>query len=243
MKLTSREVGSVDSETTEPRWLLFTSCKRKTSSMKRTSVTVTTDPRTMTLKALAAAGLLSAGLTLSACDVEQTEEGALPDVDVDMDVDADPGNLPEYDVDWANVDVGTTEETITVPKLRVVMEEETVSVPVIDVDMPNDEDDAGKVRRTIRVSAQVPGEGYEIDVKNIYYSGGELYVVSHLTGENQGGNKEIVSDSIVINAPESDVNHIIVGERPEGAYNEQYRYVSSMDDIDLSSANVLYERD
>lgn len=83
------------------------------------------------------------------CDVEQTEEGSLPDVDVsadagqlpeyevekvqegempDVDVDVSGGNLPEYDVEGPDVDVGT--KTVE------------VEVPDIDVDLPDDGDAA-----------------------------------------------------------------------------------------------------
>ena len=65
---------------------------------------------------------LTATLGLAACDIDQTEEGALPDVDVS----AEGGNLPEFDVETADVDVGT--------------EEATIEVPTVDVDMPGDAD-------------------------------------------------------------------------------------------------------
>jgi len=65
---------------------------------------------------IAVSGAMALGL--SACDVDQTEEGELPEVDVDG------GNMPEYDVETADVDVGT--------------EEVTVDVPDVDVDMPDD---------------------------------------------------------------------------------------------------------
>ncbi|MBD2843137.1 hypothetical protein [Erythrobacter rubeus] len=64
-------------------------------------------------KFITAALLGTASLGLSACDVDQTEEGSLPEVE--------GGNLPEYDVEPADVDVdtGTTE----------------VEVPTVDVDV------------------------------------------------------------------------------------------------------------
>jgi hypothetical protein len=71
-------------------------------------------------KFTAAVLALTATLGLAACDVDQTEEGALPDVDVEG------GNLPEFDVETADVEVGT--------------EEMTVDVPTVDVDMPGDAD-------------------------------------------------------------------------------------------------------
>lgn len=57
----------------------------------------------------------------AACDVEQTEEGNVPEYEVEQ---TEEGNMPEYDVDTPEVDVE--------------MEEETVEVPDVDVD-PADE--------------------------------------------------------------------------------------------------------
>lgn len=55
----------------------------------------------------------AAALGLAACEVEQTEEGEMPQVDVEG------GQLPEYDVDPAEVEFGTEERTITVPDVDV----------------------------------------------------------------------------------------------------------------------------
>lgn len=66
--------------------------------------------------------LTLASAALVACDIDQTEEGALPDVDVDVEA----GALPEYDVDVADVDVGTTLDTVVVER------------PTVDVRMPDD---------------------------------------------------------------------------------------------------------
>ena len=70
-----------------------------------------------------AAAIGVATLGLAACDVEQTEEAELPEVSVDG------GNMPEYDVDTADVDVdaGTTTETVEVPTLDVDVEEADAS--------------------------------------------------------------------------------------------------------------------
>lgn len=72
-------------------------------------------------------------VTFAACDVDKTQEGEMPEVKVEG------GQMPEYDVDVAEVEVGTTEKTVEVPK--VVMEEETISVPVVGVDMPAEDGD------------------------------------------------------------------------------------------------------
>ena len=99
----------------------------------------------MKTKLTAIAALL---LTVSACDVNKTQSGDLPDVDVD--VSADAGELPEYEVNWADIDVGTTTETVSVPKVVIVTEEEEVEVPFIDINMPGDKyDDRQKVRKNL----------------------------------------------------------------------------------------------
>lgn len=66
-------------------------------------------------KIIIATVLPAAALGLAACDVEQTEEGALPDVEMEVD----GGNLPEFDVDTADVEIGTEEATIEVPTIDV----------------------------------------------------------------------------------------------------------------------------
>ncbi len=63
-------------------------------------------------------------LGMAGCDVEQTEEGSLPDVEIEG------GNMPEYDVDAPEVDVGTKEKTVTVPD--------------VDVTLPDDEPEVGE---------------------------------------------------------------------------------------------------
>lgn len=55
------------------------------------------------------------------CDVDQTDEGQLPDMNVD--VEGDPGQMPEYDVETPEVDVTTEEETIEVPDVDVTAPE------------------------------------------------------------------------------------------------------------------------
>jgi hypothetical protein len=74
---------------------------------------------TRTIATLAIAGTL----VLAGCDVDQTEEGELPDVDIS----AEGGNMPEYDVEGPEVDVE--------------MKEKTVEVPDVDVDLPEDPED------------------------------------------------------------------------------------------------------
>ena len=65
--------------------------------------------RSKKLLTLLIAPLFAVGL--AACDVDQTEEGAMPEVDVQE------GELPSYDVQPAEVEV--TEDTVTVPDIDV----------------------------------------------------------------------------------------------------------------------------
>ena len=64
--------------------------------------------------------LASSCLALAGCDVDQTKEGEMPDVDVN----ASGGQLPEYNVTGPEVNVGT--------------ENKTVQVPTVDVDVPEE---------------------------------------------------------------------------------------------------------
>jgi len=60
---------------------------------------------------LAAAG----GLGLAACDVDQTKNAQLPDVDVNVS----GGQAPEFNVTGPEVSVGTENKTIQVPDVDV----------------------------------------------------------------------------------------------------------------------------
>jgi hypothetical protein len=59
---------------------------------------------------------------IAACDVDQTKEGDVPDVDVNVS----GGQLPEYNVEGPSVNVGT--------------ENKVIQVPTVDVDAPKDAD-------------------------------------------------------------------------------------------------------
>lgn len=58
-------------------------------------------------------------LGIAACAVDQTEEGELPEVTVEG------GNLPEYDVDVADVTIGTDTAMVVVPDVDVKMPGDT----------------------------------------------------------------------------------------------------------------------
>ncbi len=62
-------------------------------------------------------------------DMNQTREARLPDVDVS----AEGGQTPAFDVDAKEVVVGTTETQVEVPDVDIQTKETTVDVPVVGV--------------------------------------------------------------------------------------------------------------
>ncbi|MEH6758947.1 MAG: hypothetical protein V7676_15760 [Parasphingorhabdus sp.] len=74
------------------------------------------------MKKISIAATVIAGLALTACEAEVTDEGELPSMDVD--VSADAGEMPEVDVETADVEVGTKEVTVDVPDVDVEMPSE-----------------------------------------------------------------------------------------------------------------------
>lgn len=176
------------------------------------------------------------------CTAEQTEEGRAPDVDVEVD----PGRWPEYQVNWADVDVGTTQRNVSVPVVKVEKEQRQVSVPFIDINPPG----AGeREERTVAMEVEVPHSGYNLEITEIRAAGDDLWVIGTLreTGDMSAQVMTRVSDQVVVNAPEGlDVRKVIVGERPEGVYNQQYRFVSSMNVLSEQipqGARVIYQRE
>lgn len=64
-----------------------------------------------TFKALTIAAATAGLFTLAGCDIDKTEDGRMPEVNVDVK----EGKLPKYDVDTADVEVRTETKTIEVP--------------------------------------------------------------------------------------------------------------------------------
>jgi hypothetical protein len=54
-------------------------------------------------------------LSFTACNVEKTQEGKMPDVNVSTT----GGQLPEYNVQGPEVNVGTENKTVEVPTVEV----------------------------------------------------------------------------------------------------------------------------
>jgi hypothetical protein len=187
-----------------------------------------------------ACGIVAVLLLTIGCNVERTQEARAPNVDVD------PGQWPKYDVKWADVDVGTTERTITVPKLEVRREQETVQVPYIDINVPGAGD---RAERTVTVELEVPSSGYDVEIKEIRAAGDELWVISELqkrAGQPAAQAITRVDDRVVIRSPEDlDVRKIVIGSRPEGVYNQQYTFVenrSALEERIPAGGRVIYQR-
>ena len=194
----------------------------------------------MKIKYLAAVGLLAFGLT--ACDVDQTQEGEMPEVDVSVE----EGQMPAYDVDWADIDIRTRTEMVEVPKLRVVMEEEAVEVPYIDMDWPEDSGEAAE--RVLAVDAVVTREG-NLDIKEVYTNGQRLIVLAELeldedADELSDGETMTLSDQVIVNSPDMDVRYYIIGDRPENGFNSRYTYIRDRNQIGdmMRDGKTIYTR-
>jgi hypothetical protein len=106
-----------------------------------------------------------ATLTVAGCDVEQTREAKLPNVDVsvdkgqlpayeikqtrkarmpDVDVAVESGQLPEVEVETADIKVGRKEINVPVPDVE--LKGKKVTVPTIDIEMPDERDMAEEAR-------------------------------------------------------------------------------------------------
>ncbi len=64
-------------------------------------------------------------------DINQTKKTQLPDVAIEG------GQAPAFDVDTADVDVGTKQESIKVPDVDVKTKDETIEVPTVSVNKAN----------------------------------------------------------------------------------------------------------
>ena len=73
---------------------------------------------------------------LIGCDVDKTQEGKMPQVHVTE------GQLPKYDVDGPEVEVGSTTKEVEVPDVDVDVhtDKKQMEVPTVDVKMPADDD-------------------------------------------------------------------------------------------------------
>jgi hypothetical protein len=185
--------------------------------------------------------LLAIGIMLTGCSVEKTQSAKAPDVDVDVD----SGRWPKFNVNWADVDVGTKTKSISVPKLEWKREQAQIQVPYIDINPPGGGD---REERMVSVELEVPNGGYDLDIREIRAAGDDLWVISELrqTGKASGGASR-VADHVVVNAPDDlDIRHVVVGQRPEGVYNQQYSFANDMNTVQQrlpkGGGRVLYQK-
>lgn len=186
-------------------------------------------------------GMLMCAVLASGCQVEQQQEAELPDADLDVQ----GGEWPEYDVKWADVDVGTEEKTITVPVVRVEQETREVTVPYIRVGPPAG---ATSEERTIAMELDVPHAGYQLQIVEVRAAGDNLWVIGRLNEQSGDAAQAItrVSDRVVIDAPASlDVRKVVIGMRPASATNQEVQFVDSMEALASrmpQDARILYGR-
>lgn len=186
-------------------------------------------------------GLAVMTMFITSCDINQKKEAELPEISVDVDTEA--GQLPTYDVDWADVNVGMRTKTVSVPKVVIVMEEEEIEVPYLDVDMPNSGE---KEELNLVVEAEVVENEHTITIKEIIATNNDIYVISELKkGTVAIGDKKMrVSDQVILNAPDLNVKYIIVGEKPNRVFNDRFKYVKDIASFksNLKNPRVIYTK-
>ncbi len=119
-----------------------------------------------------------------------------------------------------------------------------MSVPFIDINTPGGRD---REEQTVSMELEVPHAGYRLEIGKVRAAGDDLWVIGRLTAPGDAAAaKTRVMDQVVIRAPEDlDVRKVIVGTRPAGTYNQQYRFVESMSAVNQmipSGARVVYSR-
>ena len=90
------------------------------------------------LVVLAVLALLAYALGLF--NVDSSGELEAPDVDIS----AEGGSVPDVQVEAADVDVGTTTETVKLPDVDVTTTEEKIKLPDVDVTPAGDDDSTKK---------------------------------------------------------------------------------------------------
>ncbi len=71
-------------------------------------------------------------------DIDQTQEGALPQVEVAVE----SGQLPEFEAEVGTIAMGETEVEIEVPEVEVTTNTETLTLPTLSIDAPGDANDS-----------------------------------------------------------------------------------------------------
>lgn len=84
--------------------------------------------------------LVVAAFAFGLIDIDQTKETKLPDVNVETS----GGQAPAFDVDTADVSVGSEKTTVDVPTVDVGTTKEDITLPTINVDKAGDPNDENK---------------------------------------------------------------------------------------------------
>lgn len=80
--------------------------------------------------------LVVAAFAFGLVDIDQVKEAKVPDIKVETS----GGQAPAFDVNTADVKLGSTQETIETPTIDVGTKESTIEVPTISVDKAGDPD-------------------------------------------------------------------------------------------------------
>lgn len=217
--------------------LLFTASALASTLLIGCSVEKTADGRAPDVDVDAEAG------QMPNYKVVQTQEGKMPDVDVDVDA----GKLPEYDVELADVDVNTEEETVMVPK--VVMVEEEVSVPNVDVTMPSDQPEVDestleKTRGQMRFFVAVPYEDDAITIQEVIRDEDTLHVIATVNDATrpaadpaaEGAEAIVASATIPLTVtPDTDIEYYLVTSRDDidEVKDFDFERITSRDEVDV----------
>lgn len=89
--------------------------------------------RTGLIVAIIAVLVIIGAFAFGLIDINQTKEAALPEVKTEG------GQMPAFDVDTADVDVGTKNATVELPKVDVDTQKEKIPVPTVDVKKTNEQ--------------------------------------------------------------------------------------------------------
>jgi hypothetical protein len=88
--------------------------------------------RTGLIIAVVAVIAIIAAFAFGLIDISQTREANLPEIK------AEGGQMPSFDADVADVDVGSTNTTVKVPTVDVGTSSEKVELPTLDVKKTNE---------------------------------------------------------------------------------------------------------
>ena len=85
-------------------------------------------------------GLVVAAFALGLVNIDQVQTAKLPDVKVETS----GGQAPAFDVDTADIAIGTKDATVEVPTVDVGTKDTSVTVPTISIDAVGDADKKDK---------------------------------------------------------------------------------------------------